>query len=86
MNIKTKHVVIAFVVILVLVIVPVSVFYGYRTFLSPKDTTTQSVVPSIEKNEPAISNKEDLSKAVDQLNEVDTSTKQEENKLRQIVQ
>lgn len=85
MNLKTKHWVLIIVGILVLIIIPVSAFYGYKAYLAPK-TKTQTVTPKTEKEEPAISSKEDLSKAVDELNEVDTSTKQDESSLKQLVQ
>ena len=84
MSIKKKHIIIIVGGLLVLIILLVAAFFGYKKYLAPKETS-QSTVPRIEKDVPAISSKEDLSQAVDQLNEIDTGTKQEENSLRQLV-
>lgn len=85
MSIKTKHIVLIAVSIIALFAIPISVFYGYKSYLAPKNTTTQTNTPEPKEDAPAISSKEDLSKAADKLNEVNTSTKQVEDSLEQLV-
>lgn len=73
--------------LLILVLVAIVGFAGYKVMdaRSTKTTstdTTQAETPQAS----AISSKQDLSQAVDELKKLDNSTKQDEASLRQLVQ
>jgi prepilin-type N-terminal cleavage/methylation domain-containing protein len=70
-----------------LVLIAVIAFVGYRVLIHRTEKNSSSnTTTSKSQQAPAISSKQDLSQAVDKLKKLDTSTKQDEASLGQLVQ
>lgn len=71
-------------IFIVVAVIAVLAFVGYRVMNNGKDETDTATNSSQET--PAISDKDDLSKAVEDLKSTDTSTQDDENSLQQMVE